>query len=117
MFLTCGRGYACVFLQDSTSPVWIPDRLTHHVTVPWAPGSPVTSTTKEKEHASATHLKSPADSKTTSRGDPGRTNLILGNSALITTITITVTVIVTVTIIVTVTVAAISLTQQVHTPQ
>ena len=39
MLLTCGRGYACVFPQDSTSPVWIPDRLTHHVTVPWAPGS------------------------------------------------------------------------------
>ena len=31
MLLTCGRGYACVFSQDSTSPVWIPDRLIQHV--------------------------------------------------------------------------------------
>ena len=29
--LTCGRGYACVFPQDSTSPVWIPERLIQHV--------------------------------------------------------------------------------------
>ena len=96
-------------------PIWIPDRLIRHVAVPQTPGSSTAATTKkEKGHSSApasvAYLKSPADSKTTSRGDPGRTNLILGNSALITTITITVTVIVTVTIIVTVTVAAISLT-------
>ena len=60
--------------KDSTSPVWIPDRLTHHVTVPWALGFPIASTTKEKEHssapASAAHLESPADSKTTSSRDP-----------------------------------------------
>ena len=31
VLLTCGRGYACVFPQDSTSPVWIPDRLIQHV--------------------------------------------------------------------------------------
>ena len=31
MLLTCGRGYACVFPQDSTSPVWIPERLIQHV--------------------------------------------------------------------------------------
>ena len=31
VLLTCGRGYACVFLQDSTSPVRIPDRLIWHV--------------------------------------------------------------------------------------
>ena len=31
MLLTCGRGYACVFSQDSTSPVWILDRLIRHV--------------------------------------------------------------------------------------
>ena len=31
VLLTCGRGYACVFPQDSTSPVWIPDRLIRHV--------------------------------------------------------------------------------------
>ena len=77
MFLTSGRGYACVFPQDYTSPVWILDRLTHHVTVPWAPGSPIASTTKEEEHSSApastTHLESPADSKSTGSGDPERT--------------------------------------------
>ena len=31
VLLTCGRGYACVFPQNSTSPVWIPDRLIRHV--------------------------------------------------------------------------------------
>ena len=31
VLLTCGTGYACVFPQDSTSPVWIPDRLIQHV--------------------------------------------------------------------------------------
>ena len=31
VLLTCGRGYACVFPQDSTSPVWIPERLIWHV--------------------------------------------------------------------------------------
>ena len=31
VLLTCRRGYACVFPQDSTSPVWIPDRLIQHV--------------------------------------------------------------------------------------
>ena len=31
VLLTCRRGYACVFPQDSTSPVWIPDRLIRHV--------------------------------------------------------------------------------------
>ena len=31
VLLTCGRGYACVFLQDFTSPVWIPDRLIRHL--------------------------------------------------------------------------------------
>ena len=29
--LTCGRRYACVFPQDSTSPVCTPDRLIRHV--------------------------------------------------------------------------------------
>ena len=48
MFLTSGRGYACVFPQDYTSPVWILDRLTHHVTVPWAPGSPLPQPQKKK---------------------------------------------------------------------
>lgn len=27
ILLTSGRGYACVFPQDSDSPIWIPDRL------------------------------------------------------------------------------------------
>ena len=31
VLLTCRRGYACVFPQDSTSSVWIPDRLILHV--------------------------------------------------------------------------------------
>ena len=31
VLLTCGTGYACVFPQESTSPVWIPDRLIPHV--------------------------------------------------------------------------------------
>ena len=31
MLLNCRRGYACVFPQDSTSPVWISDRLIRHV--------------------------------------------------------------------------------------
>ena len=49
VLLTCGRAYACVFLQDSTSPVCIPDRLIHHVTVPQTSSSPITSTTEEKK--------------------------------------------------------------------
>ena len=31
VLLTCRKGYACVFPQDSTSPIWIPDRLIRHV--------------------------------------------------------------------------------------
>ena len=31
VLLTCRRGYACVFPQDSTSSVWIPDILVRHV--------------------------------------------------------------------------------------
>lgn len=31
VLLTCGRGYACVFPQDSYSLLWIPDRLIRHV--------------------------------------------------------------------------------------
>ena len=27
VLLTSGRGYACVFLQNANSPLWIPDRL------------------------------------------------------------------------------------------
>ena len=35
--LTSGQGYACVFPQDTDSPIWIPDRLIRHVTVPQTP--------------------------------------------------------------------------------
>ena len=35
--LTCGRGYACIFLQHADSPIWILDRLIRHVTVPQRP--------------------------------------------------------------------------------
>ena len=37
--LTSGRGCASIFPQDADSPIWIPDRLIHHVTVPQRPGS------------------------------------------------------------------------------
>lgn len=30
VLLTSGRGYACVFPQDSATPIWIPDRLIRH---------------------------------------------------------------------------------------
>uniref|UniRef100_A0A8C4M0W2 Uncharacterized protein n=1 Tax=Equus asinus asinus TaxID=83772 RepID=A0A8C4M0W2_EQUAS len=31
ILLTSGGGYACIFLQDASSPLWIPDRLIRHV--------------------------------------------------------------------------------------
>ena len=31
VLLSCRSGYTCVFPQDSSSPVWIPDRLIQHV--------------------------------------------------------------------------------------
>lgn len=31
ILLTSGRGYACIFPQDASSPWWIPDRLIQHV--------------------------------------------------------------------------------------
>lgn len=34
ILLTLGRGYACVFPQDATSPLWIPDRLIRHYDSP-----------------------------------------------------------------------------------
>lgn len=78
ILLTCGRGYACIFPQGAELPIWIPDRLIRHVAVPQTPGSSTAATTKkEKGHssapASATHLKSPADSKTIGSRDPRRT--------------------------------------------
>ena len=72
--LTSGRGYACIFPQGAKSSIWILDRLTHHVAVPQTSSSPIASTTKEEGHssfpASAAHLESPADSKTTGSRDP-----------------------------------------------
>ena len=32
--LASGQRYACVFLQDADSLIWIPDRLIRHVTAP-----------------------------------------------------------------------------------
>ena len=32
--LTSSRGYACVFPQDADSPIWVPERLIHHVAAP-----------------------------------------------------------------------------------
>ena len=34
VLLTGGRGYICIFLQDTDSPIWILDRLICHVTFP-----------------------------------------------------------------------------------
>ena len=71
--LTSGRGYACIFPQDADSLIWILDRLIHHVAAPQAPGSPIASTTEEGHSsapASAAHLESPAEPKTTDIGDP-----------------------------------------------
>lgn len=31
LLVTSGRGHACIFPQDADAPVWIPDRLTDHV--------------------------------------------------------------------------------------
>ena len=62
--------------KDSTSPVWMPDRLIHHVTAPQTSSSPIASTTKEERHSSApaftAHLKSPTDSKMTNTRDLGK---------------------------------------------
>lgn len=54
--LTSSRGYACIFPQDADSPIWIPDRLIHRVSVPQAPGSPIASTTKKEGNASTSTL-------------------------------------------------------------
>ena len=47
--LTGGQGCACIFLQDADLPIWIPDRVIHHVAVPQAPGSSTAKTTKKKK--------------------------------------------------------------------
>ena len=70
--LTSGRGYACVFPQDADSPIWIQDRLIHHVTAPQTPGPPTASTTKNKGASTpSTNTGSPADLETNDTRDPG----------------------------------------------
>ena len=62
--------------KDSSSPVWIADRLSRHVIVSQTSSSPIASTTKKERCSSAptstTHLKSPMDSKTTYSRDLGK---------------------------------------------
>lgn len=63
------------YAQDADSPIWIPDRLIHHVTAPQAPGSLFASTTK-KEGASSTSTSSanmgrPTVLETTDTREPG----------------------------------------------
>ena len=47
--LTSSRGYACVFPQDADSPIWVPERLIHHVAVPQVPDSSTATNTKNKK--------------------------------------------------------------------
>ena len=51
--LTSGRGYACVFPQDADSPIWVPDRLIHHVSAPQIPDSTAAATPQEEGAPSA----------------------------------------------------------------
>ena len=72
--LTSGQGYACIFPQDADSPIWIPDRLIHHVAAPQAPSPSIARTTK-KEGTSSTstpsaNMGSPVDLETTDIRDP-----------------------------------------------
>ena len=73
--LTSGQGYACIFPQDTDSPVWVPDRLIHHVSAPRIPYSTAATTLKEEGVSSA--FASPAsmgnttDIRTTAIRDPG----------------------------------------------
>ncbi|KAM9689661.1 uncharacterized protein ACBT57_000061 [Dama dama] len=64
--------------KGAESPILVLGRLVRHVAVPQTSGSPIASTTNEEGHssapASAAHLEGPADSETTSNGDPRRTN-------------------------------------------
>lgn len=62
--LTSSRGYACVFPQDADSPIWVLDRLIHHVTASQTPGSSTAATT-EKERASSTSTTSTPFTTTT----------------------------------------------------
>ena len=51
--LTSGKGYACVFPQDADSPIWVPDRLIHHVSAPQIPDSTAAATPQEEGAPSA----------------------------------------------------------------
>ena len=61
--------------KDSTSPVWMPDRLIHHVTAPQAPGSLVASTTKKQgtssTSTSSANMGRPTVLEMTDTGEPG----------------------------------------------
>ena len=78
--LTGGQGCACIFLQDADLPIWIPDRVIHHVAVPQAPGSSTAKTTKKKK---GTPLPLPAPVSTSAQnsrtlGAMGGANLAAG---------------------------------------
>ena len=47
ILLTIGRGYACIFPQDASSPWWIPDRLIRHV--PQAASAPTSTKADEPQ--------------------------------------------------------------------
>ena len=73
--LTSGRVYACIFPQDSDSPIWVPDRLIRHVSAPRILDTPAAATPKNEE-ASSTSAPSAStgnttDLGTTDIGDPG----------------------------------------------
>ena len=57
------------FPQDADSPIWILERLIHHVTAPQAPGSSIASTTKNEGASSTsvypTGMESVAEPETT----------------------------------------------------
>ena len=69
--LTSGQGYACIFPQDAGSPIWVPDRLIHHVSTPRIPDSPATAVSKKEEASS-----NPASSTGTERAaNPGTADI------------------------------------------
>lgn len=47
ILLTIGRGYACIFPQDTSSPWWIPDHLIRHV--PQAASAPTSTKADEPQ--------------------------------------------------------------------
>ena len=51
--LTSGRGYACVFPQDTDSPIWAPYRLIRHVSAPRIPDYTAAATPQEEGASSA----------------------------------------------------------------